>query len=673
MFRRRLLCGKNPGLVISSQLRKYVRGSSSFCAGWNSLQRGKCVVRQYQSQRALLSPAGEDDQSKQSKTNIVSQTGPGSSKSSAASSSLIKPYFELAKNIKELYHETKIVNVPIIDLAFGVAVLFAEKTNHRRKTQVMPKEYKVHANKLKEAHYMSLHAHAIYNGVDDLLASTMVRTTDILAFEKASEVGGTCYYIAVDRSINSVVVSVRGTYSLKDALVSITVQPEEFEEGHAHRGVLLSARHLYIKVISQLRKTISENPGMNVTLVGHSLGGGTAVLLSILLRKEFPSLKCFAFSPPAAVSKELLPMCEEFVTSFICMEDSVPCASMFTVGNFVDELCEYNWMNKLSGELKQGSQRYFSELSSETQNAITSWINQNIFQLTDKSGSSQDLKSTTMEYLSRSKRFLDKQIDGLLKANLKIVSFGNDKSENDKMKHIAEANLDKTKKHIASTFEELEEYIEKEATQLDNSLEQALVVNLESKAAPEKDKKEGAESTESLSSTTEKRTPGQSQPPSMETKQGPSTPAPYSKDFENSTKTNNRENGGDQFKEAVDNNCVCLHPPGILYHIHNRNDYNLKRNDNQAAGQLTITTSSSTASPSTTNEVDTEGGDEVKKSSMHKFATYDFMLTKASIEDFDSLHVTENVIEHHQNALYSEAIKDLYFKSIQEEQGKKDE
>ena len=33
-------------------------------------------------------------------------------------------------------------------------------------------------------------------------------------------------------------------------------------------------------------------------ITGHSLGAGTAALLSMLLRDQYPQLRCFAFSPP---------------------------------------------------------------------------------------------------------------------------------------------------------------------------------------------------------------------------------------------------------------------------------------------------------------------------------------------------------------------------------------
>jgi sn1-specific diacylglycerol lipase len=39
----------------------------------------------------------------------------------------------------------------------------------------------------------------------------------------------------------------------------------------------------------------------DLVLVGHSLGAGTAAILAILLRQEFPNLHCYAFSPPGGL------------------------------------------------------------------------------------------------------------------------------------------------------------------------------------------------------------------------------------------------------------------------------------------------------------------------------------------------------------------------------------
>ena len=41
--------------------------------------------------------------------------------------------------------------------------------------------------------------------------------------------------------------------------------------------------------------------GYKLVITGHSLGAGTATVLSILLRPTYPNLMCFAFSPPGGL------------------------------------------------------------------------------------------------------------------------------------------------------------------------------------------------------------------------------------------------------------------------------------------------------------------------------------------------------------------------------------
>ena len=39
----------------------------------------------------------------------------------------------------------------------------------------------------------------------------------------------------------------------------------------------------------------------DIVCVGHSLGAGTATILAIMLKQEFPNTKCYAFSPPGGL------------------------------------------------------------------------------------------------------------------------------------------------------------------------------------------------------------------------------------------------------------------------------------------------------------------------------------------------------------------------------------
>lgn len=100
-----------------------------------------------------------------------------------------------------------------------------------------------------------------------------------------------------------------------------------------HEGVLISARRLLGDVI-EVVETLGVKSGYCVRLVGHSLGGGVAILLGILLRSKFPCLaernaiRVHAFAPPPVLDIDGATGCEFFVTSVINNSDIIPRGSI---------------------------------------------------------------------------------------------------------------------------------------------------------------------------------------------------------------------------------------------------------------------------------------------------------------------------------------------------------
>ncbi|XP_074442608.1 diacylglycerol lipase-alpha isoform X2 [Larus michahellis] len=135
----------------------------------------------------------------------------------------------------------------------------------------------------------------------------------------------TPFYVAVDHDKKKVVISIRGTLSPKDALTDLTGDAERLPvEGHhgtwlGHKGMVLSAE--YIKKKLEQEMVLSQAFGRDLgrgtkhyglIVVGHSLGAGTAAILSFLLRPQYPSLKCFAYSPPGGLLRIGLSQLEGF-------------------------------------------------------------------------------------------------------------------------------------------------------------------------------------------------------------------------------------------------------------------------------------------------------------------------------------------------------------------------
>lgn len=144
----------------------------------------------------------------------------------------------------------------------------------------------------------------------------------------------TPYFIAMDHQWKSVVLSIRGTMSLESLLVDISVTPESLEEvgkecgfdgvgHHCHKGMLICAKWIYEDLkqhglLNELLGPSGSHKDYTLRIVGHSLGAGVSAILSLMLRSQYPSLRCLAFGAPgcvfdAALSKE----CSKWTTSFI--------------------------------------------------------------------------------------------------------------------------------------------------------------------------------------------------------------------------------------------------------------------------------------------------------------------------------------------------------------------
>ncbi|XP_046616658.1 diacylglycerol lipase-alpha isoform X6 [Neodiprion virginianus] len=152
------------------------------------------------------------------------------------------------------------------------------------------------------------------------------------------DVGETPFFVALDYTRKKVVVSIRGTLSMKDVITDLNAEAEVLplspprEDWLGHKGMVQAAEYIRKKLREQgiIARALAKDPTrgthqFGLTLVGHSLGAGTAAILAILLRQEYQDLLCFSFAPPGGLlSMPAQQYTQEFITSVVVGKDVVP-------------------------------------------------------------------------------------------------------------------------------------------------------------------------------------------------------------------------------------------------------------------------------------------------------------------------------------------------------------
>eukprot|EP00835_Amoeboradix_gromovi_P000748 NODE_28_length_33831_cov_0.361200.p3 type:complete len:715 gc:universal NODE_28_length_33831_cov_0.361200:32831-30687(-) len=166
-------------------------------------------------------------------------------------------------------------------------------------------------------------------------------TLNSLKLQKKLEMGPVVYYLSVDHSNESVVLTFRGTMGLSDALTDFTCEYTDFNGHKVHKGILECARKLESHIIEDVKDALLINSSYNLILTGHSLGGGIAGMLAILwsdvlvnktskllFNGSKTSIKCFAYGIPCIVDQALSQKCQYLITSVVHGNDMVPTLSL---------------------------------------------------------------------------------------------------------------------------------------------------------------------------------------------------------------------------------------------------------------------------------------------------------------------------------------------------------
>lgn len=134
---------------------------------------------------------------------------------------------------------------------------------------------------------------------------------------------------------------------MRDLITDIAAASDLFEcpgvppGSTAHKGMITGVK-IILKQLDNykvLERAFATYPNYHLTLTGHSLGAGLAILLGLLIRPRYPNLRVYAFSTPAGLlSRDAARVTEEFVLTVGLGDDLVMRLSVDSTENLMTTL-----------------------------------------------------------------------------------------------------------------------------------------------------------------------------------------------------------------------------------------------------------------------------------------------------------------------------------------------
>ncbi|KZV32986.1 sn1-specific diacylglycerol lipase beta-like [Dorcoceras hygrometricum] len=247
------------------------------------------------------------------------------------------------------------------DLTFGLYLIYLQQASTGATEDVKGELVSSEAIVQYLIYHIELAKGSYKDNAAGLARHSMIRENHTVKFIKDSSVLRPGYFIGLDMRKKLVILGIRGTHTVYDLVTDIISSSHEeiaFEGYSTHFGAAEAARWFLTHEIVTLRKCLEKHKGFKLRLVGHSLGGATASLLAIMLRKK--SLKelgfnpeiidAVAYAPPPCVSRELAESCSDFVTTVVMQDDMIPRLSIGSISRLRNEIVETDWVTVFERE-----------------------------------------------------------------------------------------------------------------------------------------------------------------------------------------------------------------------------------------------------------------------------------------------------------------------------------
>ncbi|CAL9118653.1 uncharacterized protein LOC103999711 [Musa acuminata AAA Group] len=279
----------------------------------------------------------------------------------------------LVETLRFTYSET-LGKWPIGDLAFGIKYLMRRQGNlhvasvYAGSDCVELKGPEVLAELIRLLRLLNLCYLFSKRPFPIFLESAGYSPEDVLLQEPKAGLLKPAFTILDDKETKCFLLLIRGTHSIKDTLTAATGAVVPFHHsvldeggvkklvlGYAHCGMVAAARWIAKCTTPCLLKAVNQHPDFKIKIVGHSLGGGTAALLTYILRerKEFFSSTCVAFAPAACMTWELAESGKDFITMVVNGSDLVPTFSTASIDDLRSEVTASSWLNDLRDQIQR--------------------------------------------------------------------------------------------------------------------------------------------------------------------------------------------------------------------------------------------------------------------------------------------------------------------------------
>ncbi|KAG4387773.1 hypothetical protein GLYMA_09G041200v4 [Glycine max] len=344
-------------------------------AGTMATAAGAAVMLYYVLSRRLArkeEDEGEDHGGEVSKSSRSVRRRRISRRPAQAPATLLESIVTLSETLRFTYSET-LGKWPIGDLAFGINYFMRKQGNlavasvYAGSDCVQLKGDEIIVELYELLRLLTLCMLFSKKPFPVFLDSAGFSLDDVLIQKPKAGLLKPAFTIIRDTQSKCLLLLIRGTHSIKDTLTAATGAVVPFHHsvlndggisnlvlGYAHCGMVAAARWIAKLCTPTLLKALGECPHFKVKIVGHSLGGGTAALLTYILReqKEFSSSTCVTFAPAACMTWELAESGKHFITTIINGSDLVPTFSTSSIDDLRSEVTASSWLNDLRDQVE---------------------------------------------------------------------------------------------------------------------------------------------------------------------------------------------------------------------------------------------------------------------------------------------------------------------------------